>query len=277
MAGPGDHLFIERPDRVLDFLGFQLGKQGMDMSGPLFDGSILADSEGGVVFFGKPLVVVEALAEFRCQADDIPVVGQLLGPQGIESNRAAAELVDGHRGGGGGEIDQDIDPVGVPALSQQPAGSDQASRDPFLEHRGDQADVEPWSPFAALAGDLHEVAVPGGEFQLDIGIFSDQPLVGLLQEELGEVVVDEDCRAGHENRVEQVGVGVGEQQAKGLDGSAGFLVENVSDFLADRRGLFVVGDHDGTDRITQDLEFGIENRDGGLGLGLRVGHDAAGR
>ena len=113
--------------------------------------------------------------------------------------------------------------------------------------------------------------------QLDIGVVLDQPGAGFFEEVLGEVVVDEDGRAGDEDRVEQVGVGVGKQLAERLDGSTGFLVEQVGDFFTDRGCLLVVGDHDGADRISQDVEFSVEDRHHGLGLGLGIGHDPAGR
>ena len=90
-----------------------------------------------------------------------------------------------------GEINQHVDPVGVPALTQQSPGADQAAGDSLLEHRGDQPDVEPWTPLAPQATNHPDAVFGLGQFQFDISILLDQPRASLFQEIRSQVIIDQ--------------------------------------------------------------------------------------
>ena len=99
-----------------------------------------------------------------------------------------------------------------------------------------------------LVGQLRNDALPG------------KPAFGLLLESVGQIVVHEHGRTGHENRIEPVDLRIGEQPAKSGHGPAGLLVEQVPHLGSDGRGLFIISDHNGADRVAQRVHLGLEDR-----------------
>lgn len=116
--GALDHLVVEDVEVALDAFGLQLGEGGMHVAHALLDDSVVAHPEERLVLRHEALVVVEPLGKLAGHADDVPVVGELIGILRIEPDRAPAELIDGHGGCHCGEVDENVDAVGVPSLAE---------------------------------------------------------------------------------------------------------------------------------------------------------------
>lgn len=109
--------------------------------------------------------------------------------------------------------------------------------------------------------------------ELDVVSTAAQPRRRLFHESPDQVVVDEEGGSGDQDRIEGVGLLVGEKRAKRRDRATRLLVHQVLDPGLGGGRLLVVGHHDGADAVAEDLRLGLEDVEQRPDLGVRVGHD----
>ena len=91
-----EHVAVQIYHVFLHTFRFDFRESRVHVANAFFDAAIVGNSEEMFVFFAKPVVIVEALFEFRRDANHVPVVGQLFGCVRVQPERSPAQLVDGH-------------------------------------------------------------------------------------------------------------------------------------------------------------------------------------
>ena len=137
------------------------------MTWALLNGAVIADPIQLLVLSFEPLVIAEAGRKFIGEANDVPVVGDLLWPMLVQTNAPTSKLVDAHVGGHRSQIDQHVNARGVPSLAHEPPRTDQASGEALLEEFGDHGGIVTWHPVFSGTGNLMVATQDNiGEFYL---------------------------------------------------------------------------------------------------------------
>ena len=124
----------------------------------------------------ESVIVIEPLAELLCQADDVPVVCDLLRPFFVQPEGSSPQLVDAHACCHRGQVNQDVDSAGIPTLSKQTSSPDDALGDAFLEEFGNHHRVISRLPMLTTPTDLHE-AITFDVIEFDVKVALLYPLL----------------------------------------------------------------------------------------------------
>ncbi len=208
-------------------------------------------------------------------ADDGPVVGDLVRALGVQPQRAPADLRDGRRGGRAAEVDDDVERRAVPALAEQPAGADEDLRAPRLQPAGEQR-----HPDARRPPD------PGGE--------GDQGAVAVervVEQPVGQHVRDErpegeevlaahrDGAPGDQDRAQpRPEVAACEREERQPGRAGGLLLGRLGQRRGRLRGpLLEVAQHGGPQLVAERVRLGLQHVHRRAGLGRRQRADPVDR